>query len=123
MFSALRASPSASRAMASSASGWASRLRPPRPRSGSPRARVRIRQALEHVDATAGEEGRDDLEGRVLGGRAHQDDRAVLDVREEGVLLRLVEAVDLVHEEHGALGGPREPPLGFRHERPDLLHA
>src|SRR5439155_2549292 len=43
------------------------------------------------------------FERRVLRRRAEEDDVAVLDVREDDVLLRLVEAVDLVDEEDGAL--------------------
>ena len=62
---------------------------------------------LEREDAGAGEERGDDLERRVLGRRADERDGAVLDVGEDGVLLGLVEAVDLVDEEDGAevLGG------------------
>ncbi len=58
-------------------------------------------ERLEHHDARAGEERRDDLEGWILRRRAEQHDRAALDVREQRVLLRLVEAVDLVDEQHG----------------------
>ena len=43
-----------------------------------------------------------DLEVRVLGGRADQGDEPLLDRRQERVLLRLVEAVDLVEEEDRA---------------------
>ena len=59
-------------------------------------------EAVEGEDAGAGEEGGVELEGGVLGGGADQHDGAVLHQREEGVLLRLVEAVDLVDEEQGA---------------------
>src|SRR5262249_128626 len=40
-----------------------------------------------------------DLEVRVLGCRADQRDHALLDAREERVLLRLVEPVDLVEKQ------------------------
>ena len=40
-----------------------------------------------------------DLERRILGGRADQPDVARLDVRQESVLLRLVEAMNLVDED------------------------
>ena len=46
-----------------------------------------------------------EFEARVLGGRADQRDGAVLDVRQEAVLLGAVEAVDLVHEQQGLLPG------------------
>ena len=42
------------------------------------------------------------LERRVLGRGAHEHDVAGLDERQERVLLRAVEAVDLVHEEQRA---------------------
>lgn len=56
---------------------------------------------LQLEDAGAGDQRAVDLEVRVLGGRADEDDGAVLDEREEVILLRLVEAVDLVDEEDG----------------------
>ena len=46
-----------------------------------------------------------ELEARILGRRADQGDRAVLDIRQEAVLLGAVEAVDLVHEQQGLLAG------------------
>ena len=48
-----------------------------------------------------------ELEGRVLGGRADQHDRAVLDIGQEAVLLGAVEAVDLVDEQQRAAGRRR----------------
>ena len=58
-------------------------------------------ERLQLEDAGAGDQRAVDLEVRVLGGRADEDHGAVLDEREEVVLLRLVEAVDLVDEEDG----------------------
>ena len=84
------------------------RPRAPRPRSASASARredaddVRRRRAAQHEHLRAREERRVHLERRVLGRRADQDDVARLDVRQERVLLRLVEAVDLVDEEDRA---------------------
>ena len=60
------------------------------------------------------------LEIRVLRGRADERDRAVLDMREERVLLRLVEAVDLVDEQDRALAVEREPLLGLGDAAPNL---
>ena len=54
------------------------------------------------MDLRAREERRVHFEGRILGGRADEHDRARLDVREKRVLLRLVEAVDFVDEQDGA---------------------
>ena len=59
-------------------------------------------ERLQHQHRGARQQRRDDLERRVLGGGPDQDDRAVLDVRQEGILLGLVEAVDLVDEQDRA---------------------
>ena len=50
-------------------------------------------------------------------------DRAALDVRQERVLLRLVEAVDLVDEEDGRLAGATQLVLGVGDDLAQLLHA
>ena len=79
-------------------------------------------EGYERVDATAGEERGVDLEGGIFGGGADEADGAALDVGEEGVLLGLVEAMDLVDEEDGAraeAGGF----LGLDHDLLDLLDA
>ena len=71
-------------------------------------------EPVQDVDAAAREQCPVHLEGRVLGGRAHQHDRALLDVGQEGVLLRPVEAMDLVDEEDRApaAAGPFDVGLG-----------
>ena len=56
-------------------------------------------QRLEDDHAAPREQGRVDLERWVLGRGPDQADRAVLDRTQEGVLLCLVEAMDLVDEE------------------------
>ena len=76
----------------------------------------------EGVDAAAGEQRGVDLEGGVLGGGADEADGAAFDVGQEGVLLGLVEAMDLVDEEDGAraeAGGL----FGLDHDLLDLLDA
>ena len=60
-----------------------------------------VRERPQHVHPGPGQQGRVHLERRVLRGGAHEHHRAALDVGQEGVLLRLVEAVHLVDEEHG----------------------
>ena len=91
---------------------------PASPRSASSSAApddrrdVRVGQRLQAPDAQPRQQRRVDLEVRVLGGGADQRDRAVLDVGQQRVLLRLVEAVDLVDEQHGAPTVQREPLLG-----------
>jgi hypothetical protein len=79
----------------------------PNPFSASAKARSREQRGVE-------------LEGRVLGRGAHQDDVAALDVGQEGVLLGAVEAVDLVDEEQGAPAGRGAQPLGVGHDALDL---
>ena len=129
MLSARRASPSAARAMSSSASGWAESCSRPSPRSRSAsaafeqRGEILDRERPQHVHAGARQQRAHHLERRVLGGRADEGERAVLEVRQEGVLLRLVEAVHLVQEQQ------RRPPVrrarGARRldRRADVLDA
>ena len=52
-------------------------------------------------DAQAGEQGVVEVEGGVFGGGADEDEGAVFDVGQEGVLLGFVEAVDFVDKEDG----------------------
>ena len=83
-----------------------------------------LRQRLEHIDRGPREQRAVHLERRVLGGRADEGDQAALDVRQEGVLLRLVEAVHLVDEEDGAAArAARARPAARLHRLADVLHA
>jgi hypothetical protein len=66
---------------------------------------LRRGERIENVDLGAGKKRRDDFERRILGGRADEDDVAGFDVGEESVLLRFVEAVNLVDEDDGAMAG------------------
>src|SRR5260370_42228386 len=66
-------------------------------------------QWLQHIDAATREQRGVDFEGRILCGCADQANAAFLDVREEGILLRFVEAVNFVDEDDGTraiLAGP-----------------
>jgi hypothetical protein len=60
-------------------------------------------------------------EERVLGGRPDQHHRAVLDPGQEGVLLALVEPVDLVDEQDAAPPQGAEPFAGRGQQRPHVL--
>src|SRR2546427_969457 len=60
------------------------------------------RQRLQYEHPTPRQQRLGQLEARVLGGGADQRDDAVLDPGEKGILLRLVEAVDLVAEQDRA---------------------
>ena len=105
-------------------------------RGGDPRARHRGvhgaieerrelvgRERLEHIDGRARQQRADHLERRVLRGRADERDHALLDERQEGVLLRLVEAVHLVDEQDRRAPRLRAHDLGARDGLADLLHA
>ena len=83
----------------------------------------RLVERLQHEDLRARQQRGVHLERRVLGRRADQHDVAGLDARQEGVLLRLVEAVDLVDEDDRAPAGRRRRSLGRRHHLLDLLDA
>ncbi len=67
---------------------------------------------IEHMHAAARQQRGVQLERRVFRGRADEDDDALLDMRQEGVLLGLVETVHLVDEEYGA-PALREVAFGF----------
>ena len=60
-------------------------------------------QVAQLKDPRPGDQRANDLKERILGGRTDEGDGAVLDVREQGVLLGLVPAVDLIHEQDRSL--------------------
>ena len=68
-------------------------------RGRSPARARTISSGCELVELHPAEQRRVDLEVRVLGRRPDQRDEALLDRGQERVLLRLVEAVDLVQEQ------------------------
>jgi hypothetical protein len=57
-------------------------------------------ERFEREDAAARQQRADDLEGWILRRRAYECDRAVLDGGQQRILLRLIEAMNLVHEEN-----------------------
>ena len=71
-------------------------------RAGEQGLKRAVVQPVEHKHRATREQGAVQLERGILGGGAHQNHGAVLDHGQEGVLLRPVEAVDLVDEEQGA---------------------
>ena len=77
----------------------------------------------QRVDGAARQQGGVHLERRVLRGRADERDGAALDVGQEGVLLRSVEAVDLVHEQNRSPSRGAPVLLGRAHDILDLLDA
>src|SRR5882672_666112 len=64
---------------------------------------LRCGKRIEDVNLRAREKRRDDFERRILGGGADKDNVARFDVREKGVLLGFVEAVNFVDEDDGAV--------------------
>jgi hypothetical protein len=58
-------------------------------------------ESLEGEHPGTGQQRRVHLEIGIFGGCANKGDRAVLNVREQGILLGLVEPMDLVDEENG----------------------
>jgi hypothetical protein len=64
---------------------------------------------LELVDLSSRQEGGVDLEVGVLRRRTDQRDHSLLDAGQERILLRLVEAMDLVEEQDRALPVRAEP--------------
>ena len=79
---------------------------PPSPRSSVSARRTTVRMssspcALQGEQQRTGEQRADDREERVLGCRADEADPAVLHRGQQGVLLCLAEAVDLVDEQQG----------------------
>jgi hypothetical protein len=101
-----RASPSAAASNSSRAPGVdrQAQLRPGRARVASARSsklpEILRGQRLEHVHPRPRQQRVVHFERRVLGGRADENQRAVLDIGQEGVLLRLVEAMHLVEKQH-----------------------
>ena len=86
-------------------------------------AQIVRRQRLEHVHRGARQQRADHLERRILGGRADERHGAALDVRQERVLLRLVEAVHLVDEKDRRAPRLRERRFGARDGLADVLDA
>ena len=84
---------------------------------------VGLGQRTEDIDPAAREERRVHLEGGILRGRPDQDQRALLHVRQEGVLLTAIEAMNLVHEENGPPAAAGALGFRLRHDLAYLLDA
>src|SRR2546425_3202691 len=95
-------------------------------RSVDHRQDLLIRERLQHEHPAPRQQRARQLEGRILGRRADERDDAVLDPGEKRVLLRLVEAMDLVAEEDRTLPLILQPLLGlsdnFAHSRDAFGH-
>ena len=80
-------------------------------------------ERLEHEHFRSREQRRVDLERGVLGRRADEDDVAGFDARQKRVLLRLVEAVNLVDEDDRAAAQAPAAILRRGHDVLDFLDA
>jgi hypothetical protein len=80
-------------------------------------------QTAKHEHLRPGEQRGVDLERRVFRGRTDEHDVAGLDARQEGILLRLVEAVNLVDEDDRPAPGRPSQALGLGHHLADFLDA
>ena len=80
------------------------------------------RQCLQDQRAGAAAKGRIDLEAGVLGSRADERQEAGFDMRQQSVLLGLVEAVNLVEKQDGARA-PAPQAFSLRHGLADVFHA
>ena len=80
------------------------------------------REWLQDKDRGPRQQRADHLEARILGGRADQEDHPFLDKGEKCVLLRLVEAVNLVAEEDRSAAGRGDALPGLRYDRADARH-
>jgi hypothetical protein len=78
------------------------------------------RQGFEHVDARPREQWRDHFKRRVLRRRADEDNVSGFYVRQERILLRLVEAVHFIYEDNGPSSRPPGV-LGRGHHILDFL--
>lgn len=92
-------------------------------RPAQERAQVVVGQRLQGEQQGAREQRRDDREVRVLRGGGDEGDPAVLHGGEQGVLLGLGEAVDLVQEEDGLLAESAGRAPRALDDGPDLLDA
>jgi hypothetical protein len=79
-----------------------------------------LSQRLEHINPAAREQRGINLEGRILGCGPDQPDIPFLDMRQERILLRLIEAMNLV-DEHDRPGPILPCPLRVSHDLLDLF--
>jgi hypothetical protein len=80
-------------------------------------------ERLQNIHFRPGQQRADDLERRILGRGTYQDNHAGLDVRQEGILLGFVEAMDFVDKKNGLPAIGAMNPLSVGHDRLDLLDA
>ena len=91
------------------------------PRTLDQRLQLLVIQRLQHIDLRARQQRGIHLEGRILGRCPDQRDQSRFCIGQQGILLRLVETVDLIDEEDGVT--PRlQVALSLLHRGADILH-
>ena len=106
---------------------WAQRVGGDRPaldreRPLDQRRQVVVTERVEPEHRRPADERGVDLEERVLRGRPDEGEHALLDRGQQGVLLRLVEPMDLIEEEDGAPPLLRHPGAGPVDDLPHVAH-
>src|SRR2546428_11088386 len=81
-----------------------------------------LRERAQGEDSSARQERGVHLKGRVLRGRTDECDGPALHVRQNGVLLALVETVDLVNKKDGAFA-PELGNAGLLDDSPEIGNA
>ena len=81
----------------------------------------RLLQTLQHIHRRARQERAVHFERGIFRGGADEGEQALLDERQEGVLLPLVEAMHFVHEQDGVAPGLRQHGFGALHRLADFL--
>ena len=76
----------------------------------------------EHINAAARKQSRNDLKRRILGGGADQPNIAFLDVRQESILLGLIEAMNLINKDDGPCAVLARP-FGLSHDLLDFFYS
>ena len=76
---------------------------------------VRVAKAVQHQNLRPGQQRRIQFERGIFRGGTDQQDRTVFHMRQEPVLLRLVEPVDFVDEQQRAHTGTAALARGFEH--------
>lgn len=85
--------------------------------------KTRHRERSAYFDKKAGESNGNDGKGRVLRGRADQNELAGLHVREKNVLLVLAEPVDFVEKQDRGRFGTEKNLVAFVQHGADLLEV
>ena len=85
-------------------------------------AEVVVGEEFEREQQRTRQQRRDHRERRILGGGRDEDDPAVLDARQQRVLLGLREPVDLVEEEHGRQAVEVAAGARLLHDLADVAH-